>query len=237
MFPKIICAAALASGAIAHSINTRDTNPAYIKVNRDSEYGAPAAPSYSAPAPSYSAPAPSYSAPAPSYSAPAPSYSAPEPSYSAPSPSYGAPSTGYDEPSSGYGQPSYEEEGGGLDLTALLIPILALIGLSLLFPTYVSVASGRKKRSLPDGTEVVDANPMTDVVERVNEIYNSVITSEQCMERIACELGGLASDVGLKESPMAKMADLFVTAKYKPYYKQFKSGQNCEKIKCGSLPF
>jgi hypothetical protein len=51
---------------------------------------------------------------------------------------------------------------------------------------------------------------MTDVVERVNEIYNSVITSEQCMERIACELGGLASDVGLKESPMAKMADLFV---------------------------
>jgi hypothetical protein len=82
-----------------------------------------------------------------------------------------------------------------------------------------------------------EANPMTDVVERVNEIYNSVITSEQCMERIACELGGLASDVGLKESPMAKMADLFVTAKYKPYYKQFKSGQNCEKIKCGSLPF
>ena len=84
-----------------------------------------------------------------------PSYGAPEPSYSAPSPSYGAPSTGYDEPSSGYGQPSYEEEGGGLDLTALLIPILALIGLSLLFPTYVSVATGRKKRSLPDGTEVV----------------------------------------------------------------------------------
>ena len=45
---------------------------------------------------------------------------------------------------------------------------------------------------------------MTDVVERVNEIYNSVIQSEQCMERIACELGGIAGDVGLKESPMAK---------------------------------
>merc|ERR1711997_1176991 len=74
--------------------------------------------------------------------------------------------------------------------------------------SFVSVSS-RKKRSAAE-----DANPMTDVVERVNEIYNSVITSEQCMERIACELGGLASDVGLKESPMAKMADLFVTAKY-----------------------
>jgi len=101
-----------------------------------------------------------------------------------------------------------------------------------LFPQFVNVDVKRRKRNAAE-----DANPMTDVVERVNEIYNSVITSEQCMERIACELGGLASDVGLKESPMAKMADLFVTAKYKPYYKQFKAGTNCEKIKCGSLPF
>ena len=45
---------------------------------------------------------------------------------------------------------------------------------------------------------------MTDVVERVNDIYNSVIQSEECMERIACELGGIADDVGLRESPMAK---------------------------------
>merc|ERR1712088_9068 len=145
-----------------------------------------------------------------------------------------APADGYAEPAASYGEPapSYGAAEADLpDLTPIIIGILALVGLSLLFPTFVSVSS-RKKRSAAE-----DANPMTDVVERVNEIYNSVITSEQCMERIACELGGLASDVGLKESPMAKMADLFVTAKYKPYYKQFKSGQNCEKIKCGSLPF
>merc|ERR1711993_55803 len=156
-----------------------------------------------------------HAAPAPSdgYAEPAASYGDPEPSYGEPAPTYGA------------------EEAALPDLTPIIIGIRALIGLSLLFPTFVSVSS-RKKRSAAE-----DANPMTDVVERVNEIYNSVITSEQCMERIACELGGLASDVGLKESPMAKMADLFVTAKYKPYYKQFKSGQNCEKIKCGSLPF
>jgi len=147
MLPKLICAAAIASGgAFAHSAQTRDTNPVYRKVNRDSEYGAPAAPAYNAPAPSYGAPAPSYAAPAPSYSAPAPSYAAPAPSYAEPS---------YEEPSASYGQPSYAaDDGGGIDLTALIIPILALIGLSLLFPTYVSVAS-RKKRSLPDGTDVV----------------------------------------------------------------------------------
>lgn len=131
MLSKLICAAVISAAAAAgHSIQSRQA--VYTKVNRDSEYGAPSAPAYSAP--SYSAPAPSYSAPAPSYSAPAPSYGAPAPSYSAPEASYGAPSYG-----------SYEEE-GGFDLTSIIIPILALIGLSLLFPTYVSLTSVKRKR-------------------------------------------------------------------------------------------
>jgi len=132
MLSKFICAAVLAaSGASAHSIQTRQAPQPYYKVNRDSEYGAPSAPSYSAPAPSYSAPAPAYEAPAPSYSAPA------APSYSAPEATYGAPSTGYGT--------AYEEE-AGLDLTSIIIPLLALVGLSLLFPTYVSLTTVRKRR-------------------------------------------------------------------------------------------
>lgn len=129
MLSKLVCAALLAAGGTTgHSIHTRQAQdqPFYTKVNRDSEYGAPSAPSYSAPAPSYSAPAPSYSAPAPSYSAP--------------EASYGAPSTGY-------GAPSYEEE-AGLDLTSIIIPLLALVGLSLLFPTYVSLTTVRKRRDV-----------------------------------------------------------------------------------------
>lgn len=201
------------------------------------DHGHAPAPSdgYAEPAASYGAPSPAYGAPSPSYEEPASSYGEPQPSYGEP-PAYGAPSP-FDS-----GLPDCRQTGtcptaggaGGVgdgalpDLTPIIIGILALIGLSLLFPTFVEVHKRRKRDA--DGV-------YNDVAERVNEIYNSVITSEQCMERIACELGGLASDVGLKESPMAKMADLFVTAKYKPYYKQFKSGQNCEKIKCGSLPF
>jgi len=209
MLSKLICAAVVAASANANSIHAREA-PVYLKVNRDSEYGAPAAPSYSAPAPSYEAPAPSYSAPAPSYSAP--------------EASYGAPSTGY-------GAPSYEEE-GGLDLTSIIIPLLALVGLSLLFPTYVSLTSVRKRREAGD---FEDVNPMTDVVERVNDIYSSVVASEECMERIACEVGGLAADVGLTQSPALKLASGFVPSKYKSYYKQFQSGKDCHKIKCGTF--
>ena len=108
------------------------------------------------------APASGYEEPAASYGAPAASYGAPAASYGAPAASYGAPSTGYAEPSTGYGgggssydaAPSYGGDGDILpfDLSALLIPILAIIGLSLLFPTITSVAvNGRRKRDLARG--------------------------------------------------------------------------------------
>merc|ERR1712223_689550 len=80
----------------------------------------------------------------------------------------------------------------------------ALILPPLLFPTIttVDVNSSRKKRS-------ADVNPMSDVVGRVNDIYSAVVQSEECMERIACEIGGLAADVGLTQSPSVKLAGGF----------------------------
>merc|ERR1719392_637285 len=84
---------------------------------------------------------------------PAAAYGAP-----APAASYGAPAASYDEPEPA---PSYGDEEAALpDLTPIIIGILALVGLSLLFPTHVSVDT-RKKRSAAEY-----ANPMTDVVER-----------------------------------------------------------------------
>ena len=107
------------------------------------------------------APSSGYEEPAASYGAPAASYGAPSPSYGAPAPSYGAPATSYEEPSSGYGgggssydaAPSYGGDGDlfPFDLSALIIPILAIIGLSLLFPTITSVSVKRRKRDLERG--------------------------------------------------------------------------------------
>ena len=114
----------------------------------------------------HAAPSSGYSEPAASYGAPSPSYGEPAPSYGAPSPSYGggaaaAPATGYAEPSTGYGgggssydaAPSYggdKDLFGSFDISALIIPILAVIGLSLLFPTITSVSVKRRKRDLED---------------------------------------------------------------------------------------
>merc|ERR1712203_1136792 len=131
-------------------------------------------------------------------------YGAPPATYEEPAASYGAPAPTYEEPASGYGAPApsygYEEEPLP-DLTPIIVGILVLTGLSLLFPTFVSLTSVRRKRHAED-----DVNPMTDVVERVNDIYSAVVQSEECMERISCEVSGLAADVGLTQSPALKLA-------------------------------
>jgi len=180
---------------------------------------------YSAPESSYAAPAPSYSAPAPSYQ---PSYEAPQESYGAPQESYGAPSAGYDTPSYGTPSSSYgEAASGGLDLTSILIPILALLGLSLLFPTFVTINGTRRKR------EASDDSPAANMVERVQDMYMALMESEECMERIACEVGGLVADAGISKS-MTKMAGQFVPKKYSKMMKTFNHGKDCKKNnKCG----
>ena len=90
------------------------------------------------------APAAGYEEPAAAYGAPAASYGAPAASYGAPSASYGAAEPAYEA------APSYESDAALPDLTPIIIGILALVGLSLLFPTFVSV-SARKKRSAAEG--------------------------------------------------------------------------------------
>jgi len=211
MYSKLLCA-----GLVA--INT--VNGAHVLVRRDGAHGhshggqADAGSGYAAPAPA---------APASSYGAPAADYGAPAASYDAPSDGYGV------QDASGYGASGYGAEEEAFPISTLIIPILIIAGLSLLFPTITTV-SVRKRRSAD-----ADVNPMTDVVERVNDIYSSVVASEECMERIACEVGGLAADVGLTQSPALKLASGFVPSKYKSYYKQFQSGKDCHKIKCGTF--
>ena len=77
---------------------------------------------------------------------PASGYEEPAAAYDAPEPSYGAPS---------YASPSYSApaEAGLPDLTPIIIGILVLTGLSLLFPTYVTVTGRRKRSADVAGTE------------------------------------------------------------------------------------
>merc|ERR1712062_87945 len=145
-------------------------------------------------------------------------YGAPEPD------TYGAPAEAYGAPDTSYSAPSYAAD-TGLDLTTIIIPLLALL---LLFPTYVTLTSVRRKR------EAIEDAGETNMVERMMDMYQAIIESEECMERVACDVGGLANDAGF-DTTMAHMASVMMPNKYSKYMKQFASAKNCHKLKCGSL--
>jgi len=118
-----------------------------------------------------------------------------------------------------------------LDLTSLIIPLLALLGLSLLFPTYVNLTTvNRKRRSLEEDKEVSG----NSLVERVQDIYMSVVESEECLERIACEMGGIVADAGISTEIFRTAAPL-VSGKFSSAMKSFNNAKDCRKMKCGTL--
>ena len=89
------------------------------------------------------------------HAASASGYGAPPATYEEPAPSYGAPAAEYGAPSDSYGVSygGYEEETLP-DLTPIIVGILVLTGLSLLFPTFVSLTSVRRKRHAEDGKPI-----------------------------------------------------------------------------------
>merc|ERR1711884_482286 len=150
-------------------------------------------------------------------------YGAPEPdAYGAPAESYGAPVESY-----GASAPSYGAE-TGLDLTTIIIPLLALLGLFLLFPTYVTLTNVRRKR------EAVESGTEVSAVARMMDMYQAIIESEECLERVACDVGGLASEAGLDTS-LANLGSMMVSNEYSKLMKSFAKAKDCHKIKCGNL--
>jgi len=182
----------------------------------DHAAAAPAASGYAEPAAAYSEPASGYAEPSGGYAAPATGYGEPSGYASAPATGYGSGGGGY----------AVADE-GGVDMNMILIPILIIAGLALLFPSVTTVAV-RKRR------DVEDEPSGNSLVERVTDIVGAVMESEECMERIACEVGGIVADAGVNTKAFS-MTSAFMPSKYQKMMRKFTAGQDCHKIKCGSL--
>lgn len=176
-------------------------------------------------------------APPTGYQQPAPTYNEPAASYEQPT-GYAAPITGYEQTQyeTGYSSPSAygssygvaEEDDGGFGFNLFVIPILIIAGLALLFPSVTTVNVRRKREA---GEEEVSGNSLVD---RVQDIYMSVVQSEECLERVACEVGGIVADSGVSMD-VFNVAGAFVPKKYSKMMKTFASGSDCRRIKCGTL--
>lgn len=160
MYKSIVVGLAMAGAASAADIVRRDTGGSGGHGHgHGSGGGGGHDHGHAAAAPAVSS---GYSEPAQGYSAPSSGYSQPESSYAQPAATYGQPTSGYAQPS-GYGgyDVGYEEEGGKFDISAVIIPILIVFGLSLLFPTITSVAvngNGRRRRDVEDGMYITQTH-------------------------------------------------------------------------------
>jgi len=110
----------------------------------------------------------------------------------------------------------------------LMIPLLIAAALFLLFPSVRQVPvnnTGRRKREADDSA--------ASIVNRIQDMSLALMESEECMERVACEMGGLVEDAGISKS-MTKMVEKFAPKKYAKMMKNFNHGKDCKKNnKCG----
>lgn len=204
------------------------------------DHGAAAAPvdAYAQPSSGYAEPAASYEQPLGGYGAPDAGYSSPDAGYASPDSGYGAPSaSGYDyAPSAGgFADDSINPFGNALSgsdgMSMILVPLLIVAALFLLFPSVQQVPvnptqPGRKRRD-------VDDVPAANMLERVQDMYMAILESEECIERVVCEMGGLVEDAGYSKQ-MTKTLEMFAPKKYSKMMKSFNSGKDCKKNnKCG----
>jgi hypothetical protein len=180
-----------------------------------------------------------YGAPDAGYGAPDAGYSSPDAGYAAPDAGYGAPDAGYSAPGGDYYAPS--ATGGFADdsilpslsgsdgMGMILVPLLIVAALFLLFPSVVNVpvnGTGRKRREAAD-------EPASNMVERIQDMYMAILESEECIERVVCEMGGLVEDAGYSKQ-MTKTLEMFAPKKYAKMMKSFNAGKDCKKNnKCG----
>jgi hypothetical protein len=113
------------------------------------------------------------------------------------------PQATYEPPSSGYRR---------YGLSSILMPMLALAGLSLLIPTVTSLgSSGRRKRSIEDNAKESAMTGYIDRLERYYSIYRTAVEKEECMNRILCELGDAVSGVRGKSTVLTVLEKVVPT--------------------------
>ncbi|XP_015922969.1 spidroin-2 [Parasteatoda tepidariorum] len=143
---------------------------------------------------------------------------------------YQAATSGYGVPQ-GYGQPSRR-----YGLGSLIMPMLALAGLTMLVPTITSNLGSRTKRSTD-----TQAHPLTliseykDKLERYYSLYRTAVEKEECMNRIICEFGSAVSDVKGKGAVVLVLEKL-MPKNMRPKMNVFKAGALSPEIgKCKKM--
>ncbi|XP_064113618.1 uncharacterized protein LOC135220296 [Macrobrachium nipponense] len=116
--------------------------------------------------------------------------------------------------------------------TVLFMPALTVLAISAVWPHYEYY---RNKRAADQEAE----SPVNELSEHLMNIYFAATESDECIQRIVCEVG--ASARSLNSENMTSLISLLsasAPSKYNKFFEKFKMGMNaekCEKIGCSLL--
>ncbi|GIY84850.1 uncharacterized protein CDAR_208971 [Caerostris darwini] len=137
---------------------------------------------------------------------------------------------------SGYGVQGYGTPNRRYGLGSLIMPMLALAGLTMLVPTITSSLGSRTKRSIDSQTHPLSLiSDYKDRLERYYSLYRTAVEKEECMNRIICEFGSAVSDVKGKGAVVLVLEKL-LPKHMRPKMNVFKAGALSPEIgKCKKM--
>jgi hypothetical protein len=72
-------------------------------------------------------------------------------------------------------------------------------------------------------------------VERLTQVVYSAMSSQECIQRLLCEVGSLSRSFSDTSRTVTKAVEEYVPEKLKDSYNVFAKAEKCEQFKCGSL--
>jgi hypothetical protein len=72
-------------------------------------------------------------------------------------------------------------------------------------------------------------------VDRLTQVIYAALNSQECIQRLLCEVGSLSRSFSETSRTVAKAVEDYVPEKLKDSYNVFVKAEKCEQYKCGSI--
>jgi hypothetical protein len=72
-------------------------------------------------------------------------------------------------------------------------------------------------------------------VERLTQVVFAAMNSQECIQRLLCEVGSLSRSFSDASETVTKAVEDYVPEKLKDSYNVFAKAEKCEQYRCGSL--
>jgi hypothetical protein len=95
----------------------------------------------------------------------------------------------------------------------------------------------RKRRQVEKNKNIPTAVPSMSIaqVERLTQVVYAAINSQECIQRLLCEVGSLSRSFSKTIQTVTKAVEDYVPEKLKDSYYVLTKVQKCEQFQCGSL--